>query len=87
MNNNYDRAKLDHMKAPPLPTVPKQLLKPCPFCGGKAVTFYRDQPTHDSKVYGVTCMSCSARVFGYSLKEAAAKAWNRRADNGNGNLR
>lgn len=54
-------------------------LKPCPFCGGEAGVFYRKQG-YDAPAYGVTCMCCSAKVFGYSLREGAERAWNRRAE-------
>lgn len=58
-------------------------LKPCPFCGGKAILFVRNGVS-------VVCTKCYARTIsrldtmeGYSnAVEGVIKAWNRRADNG-----
>ena len=49
-------------------------LKPCPFCGCEAVAFV----DKTSNYHGVTCMNCTARIFGYSTKDLAEKAWNKR---------
>ena len=70
-------------------------LKPCPFCGGKAVI------KAVNKSYGFTiwcqCKECSAKTEGYcpdinnednslesieKCKNKAAKAWNRRMNDG-----
>lgn len=51
-------------------------LKPCPFCGGKARHFEGDISAN-----GVTCIKCSAKIYGYTTKGAATKAWNRRVNN------
>ncbi|MGN1303761.1 MAG: Lar family restriction alleviation protein [Oscillospiraceae bacterium] len=55
-------------------------LKPCPFCGGKAVLT-------DDICSVVKCVECGAEsgMFKiskeYSSDEKAAEAWNRRTDN------
>ncbi len=49
-------------------------LKHCPFCGREAVAFV----DKTSNYHGVTCMSCTARIFGYSTHELAADRWNKR---------
>ena len=53
-------------------------LKPCPFCGGKALG-----PT-DAWPHMITCDQCGAGVkgFGYAAegKREAIEKWNRRAD-------
>ena len=54
-------------------------LKPCPFCGCKAQTFFNDLPSQ--RVYGVSCMCCTAKVYGWATKETAENRWNRRAYN------
>lgn len=51
------------------------LLKPCPFCGGKA-GFYEDASY--TRVY-VRCEGCRTRSDLCSDKWGAAAAWNRRA--------
>ena len=56
-----------------------EAIKYCPFCGKEAKVIYNNKPS-DNVTYGVTCMNCTARVFGYSLPEPAIKAWNRRVD-------
>ncbi len=50
-------------------------LKPCPFCGGKAV-----MRTSASKVCAwAKCTACGAESSVFSDHESAAEAWNRRA--------
>ena len=61
-------------------------LKPCPFCGGKAVLYASENGIC------VICFKCEARStvrmdsLNYSSPTCATKdvieAWNRRADNG-----
>lgn len=48
------------------------VLKPCPFCAGKAVAIVRNP-----YVALVTCSRCGAKVE-KSRKSIAIKAWNRR---------
>lgn len=52
----------------------KNELKPCPFCGCEAVAIV----DKNSNYHGVTCMNCTARIFGYSTKELSVNAWNKR---------
>ena len=52
-------------------------LKPCPFCGSEA-TLYEYRWWGIS--YGVECTKCDAILEGYSTKEEAIEAWNRRAN-------
>ena len=56
-------------------------LKPCPFCGGKALI------QSESRVYGdnhvstglfVECVSCGAGTRLYTLASLATEAWNKR---------
>lgn len=64
-------------------------LKPCPFCGGEAITKseQRHSGTKD-KFYFVGCSAynCIASLHSmnryYATAEDAATAWNRRADDG-----
>lgn len=50
-------------------------LKPCPFCGGKAVHKHNDI-TGDY----VFCEKCFARSFFGANKRAATMKWNRRVN-------
>lgn len=58
-------------------------LKPCPFCGGKAVTRMECESRRTGRPYGTfytECRSCGASVgFAFVDAEDAEKAWNRRA--------
>lgn len=60
------------------------VLKNCPFCGGTPIY---DENFHDGYVYGfIYCCTCKIgtpkfRFQSYEQRrEAAAKRWNRRAD-------
>ena len=55
-------------------------LKPCPFCGGEAIAFYKKESAanYGNEYHGVTCMSCAAAIYGFPLKEQALERWNRR---------
>ena len=60
---------------------PKQVLKPCPFCGGKAEQ--RKTNLFDAMVgcppeYTILCKKCGASIEGGKPLEKAIKAWNRR---------
>ena len=57
-------------------------LKTCPFCGGSAMVFENSGAGHQMPVYGVACMNCSARVYGYAQRSVAEMVWNRRVNNG-----
>lgn len=48
-------------------------LKPCPFCGGRALTDYDDD---DYPI--VQCQFCSARTDWFEKIEDAIKSWNNR---------
>lgn len=53
-------------------------LKPCPFCGGEAVTVVDDET---ETMFGVKCFACGGSI--YPEKEflnEAIEAWNRRAE-------
>lgn len=51
-------------------------LKPCPFCGGKTITFERDEYTD---TYVFRCHDCEAAVWQYyGVVDKAIAAWNRR---------
>ena len=60
----------------------KPELKPCPFCGGEALTIYWD----GSKTYSVGCVNTFVCHGGthtskiYRTEQEAAEAWNRRAE-------
>ena len=57
-------------------------LKPCPFCGGKAVLSHKTE--WDNQCSYVYCIKCLSRIAGvpvsseYSSDERAIEAWNRR---------
>lgn len=69
-------------------------LKPCPFCGGKAVIRKYDELVGHGMVdtyYFAKCKSCKMRGRKFGILEAhtvddrikkAINAWNRRAENG-----
>lgn len=51
-------------------------LKPCPFCGGKAVVAEFGR-------YSVYCIrQCCEQPISYPDEETAIEAWNRRAEDG-----
>lgn len=55
---------------------PEKTLKPCPFCGGRAVF----------SSWGMCrcwCMECKAKTEDFILQRDAIKAWNRRINDGN----
>jgi len=47
-------------------------LKPCPFCGGKAVMY-------GQVFYYIVCKSCGVETHGSHSEQSAAEAWNRRS--------
>lgn len=57
-------------------------LKPCPFCGGKAVLRMASEILYNGEVGGwkATCQKCGIETAIENRKTAAEK-WNRRADN------
>jgi len=57
----------------------KDKLKPCPFCGGKAVyEFYADEDM-DFEWHYVICTNCSIKTQEKKIGRDAIKAWNRRS--------
>lgn len=52
-------------------------LKPCPFCGGDAMTCFDDERMIFRR--SVECIVCDGSSGWYSTKEVAATAWNARA--------
>lgn len=56
-------------------------LLPCPFCKGNAYVLER-HPYPKICFYQIRCSSCSAMLEqGFTSKEDAIEAWNRRANN------
>ena len=51
-------------------------LKPCPFCGGKAMI------NGITLVY-IKCTKCGVETVGYREEDEAITAWNRRAKDDN----
>lgn len=61
-------------------------LKPCPFCGGEAVTSFQTTDPENKFAFGwVGCQNCRCFINymnnAKGLKEAT-ETWNRRAENG-----
>ena len=58
-------------------------LKPCPFCGGKAMLLSTDTPLFgETPRFFVTCAVCGVETPRIARKRTeAANAWNRRVDN------
>lgn len=57
-------------------------LKPCPFCGHKAAIRGGKYLTGEEKLgtAHIACTQCGETTVVYNDKEAAVKAWNRRAE-------
>jgi Lar family restriction alleviation protein len=53
-------------------------LKPCPFCGGKAMLYAKTGLTTIG-IYAIRCLKCNMG-FGYTFatEELAIETWNRR---------
>lgn len=58
-------------------TTTGEVLKPCPFCGGKAET----RLAHDG--WCVECQSCFVQAAHDLIEDKSIRAWNRRAPQGN----
>ena len=54
-------------------------LKPCPFCGGKAVIA---ETSPSSGRFFISCVPCGIRTFSSEKQQKLVECWNRRADNG-----
>lgn len=61
-----------------------EMIKDCPFCGGKAeidFTEYDEKTdTGNDGTAWVECINCHAKIFDYW--EFAIEKWNRRCNNG-----
>ena len=58
-------------------------LKPCPFCGGRAVLNGGEKISEGGGDYWwVQCHECFASTHGNADRETAIEAWNRRASDG-----
>jgi hypothetical protein len=55
------------------PAANAMVLKPCPFCGGRA-----EPDTDDLGCHSVRCMDCTIVLGAYSTAKSAAVNWNRR---------
>nr|DAQ39758.1 MAG TPA: restriction alleviation protein [Caudoviricetes sp.] len=55
-------------------------LKPCPFCGGKAILETVDG--NSSEECYIYCPECDFESGVYSQPKFIVEKWNRRADNG-----
>lgn len=51
-------------------------LKPCPFCGGKAIV---DMDEYCCWDWHAWCFNCNCDVGHYATEEEAIEAWNTRA--------
>lgn len=56
-----------------------EVLKPCPFCGGKAHAAFHNARHKDDEYYLVMCSKCFARAVGETFDEAV-EVWNRRVE-------
>ena len=61
----------------PIPQMPEEKLKSCPFCGFVGVYFGTLKDGHR-----VECSHCGCRTKGFNTKYEAGKQWNKRRDNG-----
>lgn len=56
-----------------------QQLKPCPFCGEKAVVLWRDSMDSQELLASVECVKCTAKTeTNCKSREEAVEAWNKR---------
>jgi Lar family restriction alleviation protein len=62
--------------------MPSPELKPCPFCGGKAVCIDRTIPDKTKPRFSILCESCRAATCWIDTEENAIAAWNRRVKEG-----
>lgn len=54
-------------------------LKPCPFCGGTKIRFYKGSAPGHSSGMMFKCETCGARSGYYLKKENLIEKWNDRA--------
>ena len=55
-------------------------IRPCPFCGGKAVCIDRTIPDKSKPRFSILCDSCKAATCWIDTEEHAIEAWNRRKE-------
>lgn len=58
----------------------KSELKPCPFCGEKAVVLQHIS-NYGNRYYFVTCIDCGNRTEYKNTTQTVMRLWNRRVDN------
>jgi len=71
-----------------VPETPEGELKPCPFCGGKAIMDYIEPHTHSERLakimpdykggHFIECTGCTCALSFGNDRNAAIAAWNRR---------
>jgi len=61
-----------------VPETPEGELKPCPFCGCKAVLLTEHDAEGGFENYNIRCKGCYTRIGWYSEEQHAIAAWNRR---------
>ena len=59
-------------------------LKPCPFCGGKAIltdSYYAGGALKDSRLWDIKCQTfgCGATIEDFIFAKEAIAAWNKRS--------
>lgn len=65
-----------------------EVLKPCPFCGGRGarvdVTWeyemINEEIFTDRRFYVIECFTCHARTHAFLTEEEALNAWDKRVD-------
>lgn len=59
-------------------------LKPCPFCGSEKCATRRHKNVYGDIWWEARCNNCGAELSNklFDTDEDAARAWNRRADDG-----
>ena len=53
-------------------------LKPCPFCGGKAILYKQRASTLFSETHTIGCSKCGISTFEKRTKKQVITLWNRR---------
>ena len=55
-------------------------MKPCPFCGGKAI-IHDFKPFREKRLWYISCHDCEIEQINYLSEQEAIEAWNRRVSN------